>query len=289
MIIFKQKINRKILLDTLLSIEYEFENKTHKISEQKEYLEFHLDRYLFTLKILEKFLKPGMKILDLGAFPFHLGILLKIFLNCDIVLNGLPFNLTSYEKTSRENIIFYYNEKEFFIEYFNFNLEKEKYPFEDNSFDLILSFEVIEHLTENPVFMLNEINRVLRPEAPFILTTDNATRLSQFFKLFFNENIWFKYYPGNIYFRHNREFILKEIKELLSRNGFKIEKIKYVNINMGNLPWKRFLNILFNIFTSIPLPFFYKKKRHILSISKKQKPQKFYPKSIFIREPGDES
>ena len=50
-------------------------------------------------------------------------------------------------------------------------------PFPDDSFDLVVSFQVIEHI-EDPVPYLREIRRVARPSATVLFTTPNAgTRL----------------------------------------------------------------------------------------------------------------
>ncbi|MFN3197628.1 MAG: class I SAM-dependent methyltransferase [Bradymonadia bacterium] len=46
-------------------------------------------------------------------------------------------------------------------------------PFEDDSFDLIWSSEVIEHLAD-PAFSLSELRRVTRPGGSLILTTPNS-------------------------------------------------------------------------------------------------------------------
>lgn len=43
----------------------------------------------------------------------------------------------------------------------------------DNSFDLVLFTEVIEHLAFNPVALWREIHRVMRPGARIVLTTPN--------------------------------------------------------------------------------------------------------------------
>jgi SAM-dependent methyltransferase len=45
-------------------------------------------------------------------------------------------------------------------------------PFPDNSFDLVWSSEVIEHL-KDPAFTVAEINRVLKPGGTLIMTTPN--------------------------------------------------------------------------------------------------------------------
>lgn len=46
-------------------------------------------------------------------------------------------------------------------------------PFDDNSFDLIWSSEVIEHLAD-PAFSLDELRRVARPGGEIIMTTPNS-------------------------------------------------------------------------------------------------------------------
>lgn len=53
----------------------------------------------------------------------------------------------------------------------------EKLPFPDNSFDRILSREVIEHVVE-PQSMLNEVSRVLKPAGIAVITTENEESLS---------------------------------------------------------------------------------------------------------------
>ncbi|MBI2013512.1 MAG: class I SAM-dependent methyltransferase [Candidatus Colwellbacteria bacterium] len=52
------------------------------------------------------------------------------------------------------------------------DLEEERLPFPDNSFDLVVSLEVIEHLW-NTEHYLKELWRVLRPDGYVILTTPN--------------------------------------------------------------------------------------------------------------------
>ncbi|MFR9649130.1 MAG: class I SAM-dependent methyltransferase [Rikenellaceae bacterium] len=46
-------------------------------------------------------------------------------------------------------------------------------PFEDESFDSALSFQVIEHIKDDKAFV-REVSRVLRPGGKFILSTPNA-------------------------------------------------------------------------------------------------------------------
>ncbi len=48
----------------------------------------------------------------------------------------------------------------------------QKLPFKSNSFDLIISLEVIEHLVQAEQF-LSEINRILKPKGRLIISTPN--------------------------------------------------------------------------------------------------------------------
>jgi len=52
-------------------------------------------------------------------------------------------------------------------------IEKVPLPFSDDSFDVVLSFQVIEHIKDTGAY-LREIQRVLKPCGKFFLTTPNA-------------------------------------------------------------------------------------------------------------------
>lgn len=76
-------------------------------------------------------------------------------------------------------------------------------PFADGSFDLVTSFQVIEHVLD-PAPYLREIARVLRPGGTFVLTTPNAaTRLDPGMT------------PWNPF--HVREYLAPDLESELSR------------------------------------------------------------------------
>lgn len=65
-------------------------------------------------------------------------------------------------------------------------------PFEDASFDVCFSIEVIEHLN-NPQNMINEIHRVLRPDGMLFLSTPNVHSIAQKLRFLFSDEFhWFK-------------------------------------------------------------------------------------------------
>ncbi|MEM9545257.1 MAG: class I SAM-dependent methyltransferase [Bacteroidota bacterium] len=69
---------------------------------------------------------------------------------------------------------------------------------EDNSFDYVLSFQVIEHIEEDEKY-ISEIHRVLRPGGKFIVTTPNR-------KMSITRNPW-----------HVREYLIQELDTMLSK------------------------------------------------------------------------
>ncbi|HEY5822906.1 MAG TPA: class I SAM-dependent methyltransferase [Cyclobacteriaceae bacterium] len=80
------------------------------------------------------------------------------------------------------------------------------YPFADNSFDCVVSFQVIEHIEDDHLF-LKEINRVLRPGGTAWITTPNRP-------LSLSRNPW-----------HIREYTAKELTDI-ARNYFSKVEMK---------------------------------------------------------------
>jgi len=58
-----------------------------------------------------------------------------------------------------------------------------KFPFEDNSYDMVLAMEIIEHV-HSPFFFLEECFRVLKPGGKLILTTPHAPSIIQFMQTY---------------------------------------------------------------------------------------------------------
>ena len=52
----------------------------------------------------------------------------------------------------------------------------ERLPFEDAAFDAVVSFQVIEHVPGDRMYV-SEVSRVLRPGGQLVLTTPNAAKL----------------------------------------------------------------------------------------------------------------
>jgi SAM-dependent methyltransferase len=110
---------------------------------------------------------------------------------------------------------------EHFINSFDGNRMVARLPFEDDSVDVVLAGEIIEHIVDTEGF-LRDIARVLRPGGAIVLTTPNI--------------LWWKHrlallagrYPDALDYRlrygddfgHVRAFSPAKIRELLADAGF---------------------------------------------------------------------
>jgi len=124
-------------------------------------------------------------------------------------------------------------------------------PFPDNSFDYVLAFELIEHV-RNPYSVVKEIQRVLKGDGKFILSTPNILNLKSRMRYLFEGCYeYFREPPVDqeknpkevIYNLHLIPWRYHEIEYLLMDSGFKIENI-YTSVYEGFV-WSFLLPFLF--------------------------------------------
>ena len=105
------------------------------------------------------------------------------------------------------------------------DLDATPYPLDDESFDLALMTEVLEHLREYPLQSLVEVRRILRPGGFLVLTTPNSASLQNRIRLVFGKSVhtpladWMFGLP---HARHAREYTAAELGQLVMRAGLEI-------------------------------------------------------------------
>ena len=104
-----------------------------------------------------------------------------------------------------------------------FNVEEDEFPFDAHSFDVVLFCEILEHLLMDPVAVLRQIHRVLKPGGVLVLTTPNVCRLDNVLAMVNGANIYDPYSGFGPYGRHNREYTRHELRRLLEFVGFEVE------------------------------------------------------------------
>ena len=117
------------------------------------------------------------------------------------------------------------------------DVDEENFPFEDNYFDAVTAFEIIEHLFD-PDHFLEEVYRVLKSNGIFVLSTPNLASIHNRIALLFgyqpfsvmvslnNSVRHLGFSAGGAAPDHIRFFTLRSLKELLEIHKFEILKVK---------------------------------------------------------------
>jgi glycosyltransferase involved in cell wall biosynthesis len=115
----------------------------------------------------------------------------------------------------------------------HFDAEKDRFPYPDEHFSTVLCCELIEHLFEDPMHLMSEVNRILKPGGHLVLTTPNVAALRGISAIllgyhpgFFHAYIRPAAESGEVDARHNREYTAREIHRLLDTSGFAVARLE---------------------------------------------------------------
>jgi glycosyltransferase involved in cell wall biosynthesis/SAM-dependent methyltransferase len=205
--------------------------------EAKAYVDTHLTRFERTLEITP----PGGaadRILEMGAY-LQITPALKTRLGYGEV-RGCYYGPAG--KVDHRTAVSDRGE-EFQCDIDLFDAERDPFPYPDAHFSTVLCCELIEHLTADPMHMIAEINRVLKPGGHLVLTTPNiASRraisaiLHGYHPGFFPAYIKPSSEGGPAEARHNREYTAKEIYHLLLDAGFEVVRLETGPFQNGPRP-----------------------------------------------------
>ena len=108
------------------------------------------------------------------------------------------------------------------------DVEHDALPWDAESVDIVLCLELIEHLLADPVHMVLEIHRVLKPGGALLLTTPNMLSwrhiLNAVGGIYPMEHM--KYHRSLGCTQHVREYSPWEIRQLLEEAGFRLERLR---------------------------------------------------------------
>lgn len=187
----------------------------------KEFSAEQAHRYALTANLIPN-VASGSKLVEIGSAPYLMSMYVHHQLGYDVTHINLdhdrrisaPIHMENPETGDSSD-----------INWLELNVEFDSLSIEDNSQDVVLCCEVIEHLTVSPVHMLGEIHRILKPHGTLVLTTPNALRIAHFMDLSRGKNIHDRFrkdYEYGAYSRHNREFTPSELYELLNELGYSV-------------------------------------------------------------------
>lgn len=189
----------------------------------REYAETHMTRLQKTLAITPPG-GPGDSVLEMGAY-LQITPALKSKLGYGEVRGcyfGKLGRVDHRRVVSAEGDVF-----ECKIDHFD--AEKDPFPYKNEHFDTVLCCELIEHLFEDPMHLMAEVNRILKPGGHLVLTTPNiaalrglAAILQGYHPGFFHAYIQPAAGDEEVDARHNREYTPREIHQVLENAGFSI-------------------------------------------------------------------
>jgi glycosyltransferase involved in cell wall biosynthesis len=188
----------------------------------RHYIGTHKTRLVKTLEITPP-AGPSQSVLEMGAY-MQITPALKTKLGYSYV-RGCYYGKAGRtdHKTAVSN-----NGERFECDIDLFDAERDPFPYADGSFDTVVCGELIEHLFQDPMYLMSEVNRILKADGQLVLTTPNIASLHGI------AAIMQRYHPGFFHAyikpsedgvvdaRHNREYTPGEIYRLMLDAGFEV-------------------------------------------------------------------
>lgn len=231
------------LLNNIRPARYDLMTKVSRARTLKDdsvnYLTFNRDRFYQTVSAAFSLTDAAAPVIcDMGVFP---GGLIHILAEYSKTVNRRPefhgagISITEeFTAYMRER----YSARTYTVNFDPANPDfKDKHyltrtPLADGSVDIVFATEIIEHLL-NPIPMLEEAYRILKPGGVAVVTSPNITRIGNLFKLAAgistNDRLIPAGYsnPDDEWRPHAREYSMKELADLLSASGFEIAQKTY--------------------------------------------------------------
>ena len=190
-------------------------------SKDDSYLQGHARRIMRTVQVLLDE-KPKGKLLELGTSKV-IPLLLQE-LQPELEVHVTDFDL-SQKQTGEMSVSLGSFSR--IVPVYRVDLEQQALPIESESFDYVLCCEVIEHMELDPMFMMSEINRILKPQGTLILTTPNITSSRALWKILrgMEPHFYMQYRKVPSYHRHNYEYSVMGLRSVIKASGFSSSKI----------------------------------------------------------------
>ena len=190
----------------------------------RQYFNLHLNRIATTVAMAPRPTKTG-RVLEIGTYLHILPAVL--------VLKGYREAKGAYfgakPEVQRKSVSTSYGKVICDVDVALFDAERDRFPYDDGAFDLVIVAEVLEHLNHDPMHLLVETRRVLCDGGALLLTTPNCASLSSLVRFFRGEHPYqFSGFrdpraspePRS---RHVREYTSLEVRQLLHYAGLEVE------------------------------------------------------------------
>lgn len=184
-----------------------------------DYHATHVRRHARTLEILLS-QSLGTRMLEVGTssiIPMALSTLSP----------GVSIDVTHFDLSmpSEGKMPINFGSKQLNLRYMAVDLESTPLPTKDDTYDSILCSEVLEHLDVDPMYMLAELNRVLKLGGTLVLSTPNSCSTQSLWKLLrgYEPYFYMQYHKDRSPYRHNYEYSKRTLKTVLEAAGFEVD------------------------------------------------------------------
>jgi SAM-dependent methyltransferase len=189
----------------------------------RQYLEKHIPRLARTLALVPAPEAAG-RVLELGCY-MQITPLLERLCGYEEVRGAY------YGPAGRvDHKTIHFPDRDFHCEVDHFDAERDRFPYPDDHFDLVIAGEIIEHMIYDPMHLMLESRRVLREGGRILVTTPNIAGLASVAKALEgkdNPQIYphYKMPDAEPEIGHMREYTAWEMGETAKAAGFEIEHL----------------------------------------------------------------
>jgi|SRR6185312_14280445 len=187
--------------------------------------------YIRTVNDVAPLLQKGMKVLEIGSLFGVVSISLK---QLGFTVTGT--DIPEFHRSKKLQELYAKHN----IDFDGVNLRNCKLPYADESFDMVIMCEVMEHLNFNPLPVIAEINRVLKKNGYLYIAMPNQACIDNRLKLIIGRSVCepVQYFFNQLDKKENyvvslhwREYTMKEVSEIIERMGFEVTKGYYFGEN----------------------------------------------------------